>query len=258
MSWSDATSWVWDGVIWFVASLWSAGSWLISWIEGHDGLVTAVSTIVIACFTVTLSRSTRKLWNEAKRSGDIATIAANAAKESADFAAKAFLSSNRPRVRVKHLRLTYKEENGPDFPPGEGPSYPTGIELILVNVGTTPATLQEIKVQVAILGRNSRLPANPRSLGQARGLNKVLQSGAVVVVTDVVPGGTPFKNQQERDAVFASGACNLFCYGDVLYTDSIGGIMKTAFCRKLQVPIEPSREEGRFVVESDPDYEYED
>lgn len=52
-------------------------------LEQHDGAITAMATVFIAFFTIALAISTTKLWKESKAAGDTATIAANAAKESA-------------------------------------------------------------------------------------------------------------------------------------------------------------------------------
>jgi len=230
-------------------------SWMLSsvrqaavWMDQHNGFITAISTIVIACFTWSLARSTTKLWEEAKRASEIAKASADAAKDSAEWAERAFLSTNRPRIRVKHLWLNYSEG---------GPSHPTGFHLVFANTGTTPANLVELKIQVLILPKDSKLPADPHCLGQPKPLSDRLASGMTAHIPDDVLQLVPFSDDNERNLVYGRTHV-LYCFGDILYRDDVDGYRKTAFCRKLEIPSEPKRQEARFVTVDDRDYEYED
>lgn len=247
----------WFAFVFFLSEWWVA---FVSLVEQHDKVLVALSTVVMAVFTIALWFSNRSLWKEAKQASKIARDTADAAKQSVESAERVFLATNRPRIRVKHLWLTYKNDNGPDYPPGEGPSYPTGIDLALVNAGTTTATLREFRIKVAVVRRGGKPPADPRYLGEPIRRGYELASGISLLFENVLSGAPLFKNQEERNAVY-NKACDLYCIGDIEYVDALGGFRKTAFCRKLEIPdADVKREAARFVKERrpDPDYEYED
>lgn len=118
---------------------------VIDWIETHSDLVTAIATIAIAGFTLTLWWATRKLWKvsqqqseDMKKSLATAKKAANAAKVSAD---------NLPIVERAYVfaKIELKDR----IPLTVGPKD-IEISLYLQNYGRTPAIVKEIFCHVGI------------------------------------------------------------------------------------------------------------
>lgn len=159
-----------------------------------------------------------------------------------------FLSTHRPRIRVKHLWLQndiWQKEK-------------VQLRLVIVNHGDTDATIAGINVATWIVHEEQDLPATPpfqphTILQSAR---RVLPSGMTYEFVDVSDGRvlTDADNGALRD-----GKSRLFCFGYIDYLDMRGRIRKTAFCKVLKL-VHPRTYQvnARFVDHPDPDYAYED
>jgi hypothetical protein len=106
--------------------------WIAAFLDGHNGVVTAIATIVIATFTWTLSRSTKDLWHAGEKQIAVAQATADAAKKSADIAESTLIATNRPWVSVDisiGSNLVYDDEG----------NARVIIKFVLKNVGSSPA-----------------------------------------------------------------------------------------------------------------------
>jgi hypothetical protein len=193
------------------------------WADHSHGLVTALGTLAIAIFTWTLWRSTRNLFLAGERQ---------------------FLSSNRPKIRTKHVVLssTIFEEK------------PITADITWINDGTSDAIIFEFGIKFYILEKGHLLPPVSKHDPARTKMRKVLEPGV----------STTFDNQTDGTLVsgrgyqIGRGDLNLYCTGHVHYVDGLGRIRTTAFCRVLEfAPNTPSWvDTGRFRVFDDPDYEY--
>lgn len=116
--------------------------------------ITTIATAVIAAFTITLARSTDKLWKEAISAGETAKVAANAAQSSAEAAklqSTALIAGERAYLGVTRIaffarsRLTKGREN----------FHRARAEITIVNAGRTMAT--KVKLSLALnVGSNEQ------------------------------------------------------------------------------------------------------
>lgn len=225
-------------------------STICDWLEAHSGAIAAVATVFIAWFTITLSRSTNRLWGEAKVASRISYKASRAAKKSADAAEKAFLSANRPRIRLKHLWFTYDDR----------PDMPSGISFAVVNAGTTTARITEFNIATRIIRPEHSLPQLPQFATNQQIVlppKDVLESGITLLFEKAI-SGAPMNEEEYVHVIHRSRI--LHCYGYVEYADLLGGIRKTAFHRILHMPVIQSvtQELGKWEKGDNSDYEYED
>lgn len=175
----------------------------------------------------------------ARTSADAAKISADNAKATTELARKEFLSTNRPRIRVKHLWITQGISN----------KGPLSVTLVMVNRGDTYAEVNELRIGFYLTGGEGAIadkflearPRIPASLSVNSGLTIELQN---------MDGGLELTDQQRMFA--RAGNMRLYCVGDIQYVDELNRPRKTAFARKLindrLVPLE----------KPDPDYDYED
>jgi len=249
-------------------------------VEGHHDALLVIETFFIALFTLTLWRSTEKLWKAAadqlehaeteaastefnrkvqydqiseqieilRRSTEAAEGAARASSDQAQFAREEFLYTQRPKMRLKHFWLSndniWNEK-------------PIIVSFWCVNTGTSNATGQQIGLRHFVVDKNERLPIDPD-------IPTLVQIGGI----PLTPGlNWQFPNidtktiltRGQADDIWR-GKCDLYFIGYISYFDGAGRMRITGFCRKLKVPEKDWGDirKCRFQVEKDPDYEYED
>lgn len=130
----------------------------LTFLDKDSGAITALATVAIAGFTLTLWRAT--------------TEQGRLAQKSIDLARDEFQSTHRPRIRIKHLFLES------DIWQGE----PIVVTLVCVNCGTTDAVLHEIGIRYHVVGIAKEIPIQteiiplftPTNVRLASGLNHVL------------------------------------------------------------------------------------
>jgi len=158
-----------------------------------------------------------------------------------------FLSTHRPKIRIKHFWL------GNDIWHGE----PITVNLTCVNNGTTEAILGAIGIKYFVIKEGKSLPIEPDiptiiNLSGARlpcGFNWPIKG---ININRIL---TP-----EENADIQQGRFKLYCVGYINYLDASGRMRITGFCRVLTFPQDTLAHAGncRFRVFDDPDYEYED
>ena len=102
---------------------------MIDWIEIYSGAISALATACIAWFTITLSRSTKKLWKEATTASEISDRAASAAKQSAE---------NVKALERAHVYALLGGMFSVDH------TNPAGAVMMIGNYGRTPAYLEKV------------------------------------------------------------------------------------------------------------------
>lgn len=197
-------------------------------------------TIVLAISTIGLWLSTRHLWF--------------VTKDAVDLANREFVSTHRPRMRLKHAWFTDQTTwrlNGP-----------LEINLDFVNIGNTNARITWINYQSLIIPTPERLPQRPPYDEFIPGAIRItrfqtdadLPSG-VTLARPVCDG--ILDPQEVHDVLW--GTRRLYLIGTIEYWDR-AGLRQTAFCRRFTYQTYPPapHDMGRFEIENDPDYEYED
>jgi hypothetical protein len=200
----------------------------------------------LALFTLILAASTIGLW---------ITAIVTSRKQTADMqstinlARDEFLSTHRPKIRVKHVVLNSGIWEGERI----------SVKVVLVNSGATDAIISEWGIKFIIEEKGRMLPALPTiERLQAPGIaGGVLPSGISLDIPDV--SDRTILNDSQNVAI-RRGNSQLYCVGYIHYADGARRIRTTAFCRVLTFPEFPTshQDTGRFRVFDDSDYEYED
>jgi hypothetical protein len=187
----------------------------------------------VAFFTLVLAFSTIGLW--------VVTIGLYLAGERQfRLARKEFLSTHRPRIRIKHVWLM--NEFWYD--------HPLNVKVVCVNCGTIDARIIDYGLDFLIIRKGASLPANHKFAFE-RAINMPLKSG--------ISGTFPDLEQSIDEAAEVSvrnGQANFYCVGYLHYLDEANNPRTTAFCRQLILG--QLRGGGHFLRIENPDYEYED
>lgn len=208
-------------------------------IESHNGGITALATLVIAAFTGTLWISTSKQ--------------ARLTRESIDLARNEFISTWRPKLRVRNI-VVYQPEGGEKFPLFT-PCRPLIGKLQVVNIGGTTAKIKQGRI--IVFWNESGLPME---LPYARS-----NIGVYLPEASLAPGKS-IEPAFQSDATLPAnvgtistgviGQLHLYVMGSIEYDDESGIRRRTNFCReyrRLNWQID-----GRFYPVDDPDYEHEE
>ena len=237
----------------------------VDWIERHHDVVIALGGLAVALFTFTLWRSTRALWRETRKGGDITERLAKAAEaqsilsqqlataaenQVAILAAQTdiqnkehaigrleFLARHRPRLRVRHVQLLID----PGMTYGSGAKVEGG--LVVVNIGSTKAKIVDSRFLVLVA---TSLPSQQ----EFDGAPELLVRNHVMEIAEScsVPISLVF------DAEFGdqiAGVRSIYVIGQIRYEDEAGAQRFMGFGR-VRYP------DGRFGYIDDPDYQYQD
>ena len=158
-----------------------------------------------------------------------------------------FLSTHRPKIRVKHFWVTGDVWGGERII----------ANLTCVNTGTTEAILQEIGIRFYVVANDRPIPFD-RQITPALPLSgRRLQSGVNGEVE-----GIPFDMviSDEQNVQIQQGRSKLYCVGFISYQDGAERLRITGFCRVMTFPDNalPHADNIRFRTFEDRDYEYED
>ena len=203
------------------------------WEKARDDPI-AAATIAVAFFTFCLI--VVGYWQSRQLSKTVDAMRDN------------FLSTHRPKIRVKHLVPNPEIESG----------KPINVKLVIVNVGVTEAFVKELAIKSLILPSSKKLPPRPQYSGGIARLDPGrLESGVTIPLKEVTIHD-PLTDAEH--AAIRGGSQKLYCYGYIRYEDARKRIRDTAFCRAWEpsVGVGALSEPGRFVNVDDPDYEYQD
>jgi hypothetical protein len=225
---------------------------IVDFIDQHGGGVTAIFTVVLAVFTGRLWLSTENLWKVTNESVSLT-------RDELSLARDEFRSSHRPELRLKHIWFSQDRVNPSDI--WTGPPALT-VRLDIVNLGRSNAYIDFIGLNTLIIPLGDRLPQRPpydapNAVPIKYGLAE-LKPGITFT-----PAVTDARILTPHDmAVIRFGQGVLYFVGVIGYWDEPTGgrLRQTAFCRYLHFQNYPAplSDGGRFKIELDPDYEFQD
>jgi hypothetical protein len=208
---------------------------------GWAALITALATIAIAIFTLTLKRATDKLWDASERqlklladtsaiqSGDMqASIAA--ARQSADAATKAAAHVPQTERAYLFLELDISSNFETIFPEKpEGPFIRPHVQFGFRNHGRTPAIIQELQATAKYWPKSAGAP--PISLA----VPLTIQPGLVVSSEPITGYRVTFSltKGQFDNAYFGRQGYIMF-WGKIIYLDVFQVRHETGWCRANQ------------------------
>jgi hypothetical protein len=190
--------------------------------------VTAVATIFIAFFTLTLWRSTDKLWKEAKDSRSLTLLTVNAAATSANAASRLAKATERQLRAYISVRTERVVEQNEDF------GQPFVVLPDCTNDGQTPAH---------DVCYNARADVLPYPLPDDFDFPMKPEQAAITSTAVVGPRGSfqigavldRFCDRNEIGQLIHGKTRRLYCYGTVRYRDAFGEIRHTNFCQSIQL-----------------------
>jgi hypothetical protein len=158
-----------------------------------------------------------------------------------------FLSSHRPKIRLKHIWLNEDIWQ----------QQPVIVTLVCVNTGVADAKLQEIGLRYEIVRNGATLPPAPD-------IDHVLQANGAAVRSGknhrfpLINIGRVITAAENTE--IQNKTASLFCVGYISYLDAADLMRITGFCRVLEFPHNTiaRADNSRFRIFKDPDYEYED
>ena len=148
-----------------------------------------------------------------------------------------FNATHRPRIRVRRVIL----ENDPI-------THDDRVSYMIANVGESPAHITGGMVNITYRFRT----LGPPNLQRIEGVNiaqETLRPGEQHIYS-IIKEDVMAEFQFERPSPYEVHSSILYCYGFIRYTDDLGALRETSFCRLF--------ERDRFVGINNPDYEYED
>jgi hypothetical protein len=200
----------------------------------RDKEITALSTFSIALFTVILAVAS--------------ALQFRALMSSISLARDEFISTHRPKIRIKHVRIKN----------GTRAREPLTVRLVIVNAGIGEAQIASCGIAYSFIAAGDSLPPED-----------TVNFTTYVAAIPPVPSGftwvfefTSLESLTDYGSrSIGSGNVKLYCLGSLDYRDKDGRIRKTAFCRYLDISIvEPGQGFWRLLPDEKPnrDYEYED
>jgi hypothetical protein len=191
---------------------WGCGGRFID--ANYEG-ITAASGVAVAVFTLTLWRSTEKLWKAGERQIGVAQAAANAALKSAEVAEKSLTEHERPWIFRDKVHVGWRHT------PGVGMND-WMVHLCWKNVGRAPAMIDRCEFRIADV---ATLPPNPDYTNMAvLGLPDVLAQNAECETQAVGPGGGGMKDGVAIEFVF---------FGRLLYREMNGKKHQSGFALRM-------------------------
>jgi hypothetical protein len=216
---------------------------VFNWIIDSNNL-TAISTFVIAIFTVVLAA--------------VGYSQARLIRKSIDLARKEFVSTQRPKLRVRNITITQQGWMAGHrfqlFREGE----PISGQFFVSNIGGTAATITEsfCMVFATSTGLPMRRPYEGKDGNTIVAPRKLEPGQSAVGIISADPLGP-----EAEDIVDFRGSWRLYIIGWIEYTDEMKTRRRTAFCRLWRYPGGPdggTLDARFFPVDDEPDYEHEE
>ena len=162
-----------------------------------------------------------------------------ATRDSVDLARQEFLSTHRPKIRVR--RIVLEEEKG---------TVILSLRYDMVNIGDRPAKNIAVMYEIEIRPRHDAiLPNFPNAPLLSSGYKNVwplIEAGVKVSEPATIDQAIQDEFQIERP----TNSNVLYFTGFIKYEDELGIVRETGFCRKFKGLC--------FIRIDNPDYEYED
>jgi len=208
-------------------------------IDANSALLTAVATIFVAGFTLTLWRAT--------------TEHSRLVGETLQLARDEFNATHRPKLRVRRISLVGFHERFDNAPIGNGEEI--NCILSIANIGDSTAWLMESKYRIFyridLPSGESLFERNPQHI---KNFSFELKPGAshIFPINDklFIPDEV-FEIKMMHRLTFLPHSKKLCVIGNIWYEDNAKVSRSMGFCREL-------KSDRRFHSIDNPDYEYED
>jgi hypothetical protein len=213
-----------------------------SFLDGHNGTLTAVATIAVALFTYVLARVTGRQARLTRQLAESTEIAARAAQDSASALpvlerAYVFIETEPNSLRDIPMRFQRKDPEGADL----AAARPSTIGFNVANQGKTPAIIKATSFTLqyrADIDHPLLLQPEPLRAGPA-----AIPAGAVSTPSfapaEHVPNGVfnlaaSLAQPLTADEIerLRAGACVLLFVGRVIYDDVFGNEHEVRVCRR--------------------------
>lgn len=220
-------------------------------LDRYGALIAAIATGFIAWFTLTLKRSTDKLWTESRLQREQAKVVADRQFETTQESIRlARNSTHRPRIILREAIIGSVLE-------GE----PISVNFHLANIGETTGTIIRSMVKVEVVPEMQRLLLHG-SVEPRRELGEITLSPGMAILLKF-EGDTLKWNAgmflQKSQMVIGDPSVRLYYshtihfFGQFIYKDQAGIWRRCAFRRRL-IP-----ERQRFYrIPDEPDLDYSD
>jgi hypothetical protein len=195
---------------------------------------------VVAAGFAKIANSTPEAWTAGATVilALVTCFVASVTKRQVDLSWNEFLSTHRPRLRVRSARLTYIEAD--QFPHGR---------LTIVNIGDSAARITELSADIACRVGKAFGEGRP-NLGNRQVIDRnVLDRGEHAEFTIISSDRISAQDYQRHKFGQESATCIV---GKITYVDQTGVIRATGFFRSYD------RTREYYVRDEEPDYEYED
>jgi hypothetical protein len=194
--------------------------------------VNAVATVFVALFTFTLWRSTEAMMSATRQTAILTRDTVNLAREE-------FISTHRPRLRVRQFNLDTLT-----------PNNPLVVRFALRNIGETKAHWRTLAVDVVLWNEREGFWETPideivKPLDNCR----PIKSGQRLQTNDFA---SRFNVTAEQIDAIKSGELIVCVVGELGYADDLGVMRRTGFRRNYN-PLS-----NLFEPTPNPDQEYED
>jgi len=191
-------------------------------LEAHNGAITAVATLAIATFTLTLWIATRDLWN--------------AGKDQLKLVRDEFISTHRPKLIVRQFELDQLV-----------PDQPIKIQFSIVNIGDTEAIWKYFASEVALWNRRNWEPPGVDRIVKPIS-QPPIKNGQRVSVTSQ----SRFNITAAQIQAVEHGGLIICAVGELTYVDALGTQRRTGFRRNYDCNT------AMFNASPNNDQEYQD
>jgi hypothetical protein len=188
-------------------------------------LLTALATVAVAIFTLTLWLTS---WRQAR-----------IAQETIDLARSEFISTHRPKIIVHSVTLPL------DFASVQS-GMVIGAFVLYFNVGST--TARNIEIRARIMRSNFPIQSGIFVSDSVRARSQELRAGMKdyfqIHSEHLVSSERIVQEAAQRPEV------SVICMGTIRYEDELGTLRETAFCQRFDAVAE------RWASAQSPEYEY--
>ena len=233
-------------------------------IHANEGVITALSTIFIALFTLALWRSTDRLWTAGEKqlrqarsaasdqyfnmtiANTAAQHTANAARKSAAVARDEFNATYRPEIIVHTFEMAREEVVD---------GFAICAQFVVVNKGASDAIIRQISGTIVMTEKlRPGIVTVPLGFaGHRLAAGEVLRNVAIkgeALDTAIVDMNSGFGVKS------TTGEAMMWCVGLIVYEDAIGRRRETGFCRSYDVLGECWVKNANPDAESNYEYAY--
>ena len=239
---------------------------VVNWTEKHHDFVLAVGTILLALFTAALFAATFWLvifaWLQARDMRRLARAtqrSAKAARQSANISQRVLAITQRPRIRIRHVRLDriYSGEN-PHFEKGQ-PIYG---RFDITNIGGSVANIVTWRCHL-LFGRMENPPEWPTAVDpdpesdEFESVRPILDAGVSAELR--FKSRYPLLETNHAQLTLLPQGFTMYAFGRITYVDENKVARTTGFCRCWAMPQGTNVARFYRIQNPDaPDFEYED